>query len=176
MVRLLFDCYLAAHLLGCNLGYTHSNCILSNRANVMHKVHAKQTFNVPVSQLFDYLSVHSNLDILFAPVKSTLLRAGTASTYGVGSVRRMVGPFGTFEETTTVSEPYTRIEYKITQGSPLKHHHGTMIFTGDATQCTLDYTIVFAGKLPLIGYIIQTALQKSVSAGLARLAANNLQG
>jgi hypothetical protein len=142
----------------------------------MYQVVAKQTFNVPVSQLFDYLSMHENLDILFAPVKSTLLRAGAASTYGVGSVRRMVGPFGTFEETTTVSEPYTRIEYKITRGSPLKQHHGTMVFSGDDTQCTLDYTIVFAGKLPLVGYIVQAALQKSVSQGLARLAASNLQG
>jgi hypothetical protein len=139
------------------------------------KVYVKQKFNVSVERLFEYLSIHENLDTILSPVKSKLFTKGIETPYGLGSVRQMKAPFGTFQETITACEANKRIEYKITQGSPLKNHHGIMIFSGDANQSKLEYTIVFEGKFPLVGYIVHKGLQKSVGKGLAILAATNLK-
>lgn len=138
-------------------------------------VYAKQQFNVSVEQLFNYLSIHENLDDLFKPIKSILLKDGIETPYGLGSIRHMKGPFGSFQETVTACEKNKRIEYKITQGTPLKNHHGIMLFSGDATQSMLEYTIVFEGKFPLVAAIVRNNLQKSVNKGLAMLAATNLK-
>lgn len=138
------------------------------------KVYVHQQFPVSVVRLFEFLSIHENLDVLFAPVKSKLLKNGVATPYGVGSVRQMQSPLGSFQETITVSEPHKRIEYKVTQGSPIKNHHGVMVFEGDAQRSSLDYTIFFEGKFPLIGAMVRIGLQRTVSQGLAKLAAAKL--
>ena len=49
-----------------------------------------------------------------------------------------------------------------------------MVFEGDAQRSSLDYTIVFEGKFPLIGTMVRIGLQRSVSQGLAKLAAAKL--
>ena len=46
----------------------------------VQKVYVRQAFDVSVAQLFDYLSVHENLDILFKPTTAKLLRNGVEST------------------------------------------------------------------------------------------------
>ena len=141
----------------------------------VQKVYVRQAFDVSVAQLFDYLSVHENLDILFKPTTAKLLRNGVESTYGLGSVRLVKSIVGSFEETITAYEKNQRIEYKITQGGPLKNHHGVMVFEGNEERSTIAYTIVFEGKLPLMGPIAKNGLQKSVRKGLALLAASNLK-
>lgn len=134
------------------------------------RVSITQTFPFSVSKLFDHLGEHENLAALFFPARVSRLRDGNSERNGVGSVRRLrIPPGPPFEETVTVFVPNQRIEYKITRGSPLKNHYGTMLFSGDDKSATLDYTIEFEGRLPGIGFIVKHLLTNSISRALRKL-------
>src|SRR5699024_3424456 len=113
----------------------------------MTRVDIKQQFSVPVEELYAFLSVHKNMESIFAPAKIKRIKEGSDSPEGLGSVRVLslqLAP--SFEETVTLNEPNQRIEYRITKGSPLKEHHGVMRFNSTESGSELHYTIDFAGK------------------------------
>ncbi len=135
------------------------------------KIAISHESKLPVEQLYATLAEHENLSTVFAPAKVTRVRDGDTSRNGVGSVRRLKMPVGSpFEETVTAAIENQLIEYRITKGSPLKNHQGVMRFSprpGGGSR--LDYTIVFEGKLPLIGPIVRNALDSAIRKGLAKL-------
>lgn len=134
------------------------------------RIEIVQEFPYPVSQLFAYLSVHENLEEIFAPAKIRSIKAGTEHPNGVGSVRELrilLAP--PFEETVTAFKENELIEYRITRGSPLKNHHGVMRFYPFGAGSRLHYTIEFEGKLPLVAQLIRLALEKSIRRGLKGL-------
>jgi uncharacterized protein YndB with AHSA1/START domain len=134
------------------------------------RVAVERAFPFPVEKLFEHLSEHENLAPLLG-ASITRVRDGDAERNGVGSVRRIrVGPGAPFEETVTVFEPNRRIEYRITRGSPLKNHHGCMVFSGDGDGSRLHYAIEFEGRFPLIAPLVRLILQRSIERGLSRLA------
>jgi len=95
----------------------------------MQRIEITKTFPFSVDKLFDFLSDHENLEVIFAPAKIKRVKPGIDSPNGVGSTRRMrilIAP--PFEETVTKVVPNELIEYKISKGSPLKNHKGTMRF------------------------------------------------
>ena len=49
------------------------------------RIEIVQEFTFPVSKLFAFLSVHENLEQIFAPVKIRTIRAGSDAPNGVGS-------------------------------------------------------------------------------------------
>jgi hypothetical protein len=53
-----------------------------------------------------------------------------------------------FVETVTAYWENELIEYRITQGSPLKNHLGAMRFRPTAKGSHMRYSIVFEGKYP----------------------------
>jgi hypothetical protein len=85
---------------------------------------------------------------------------------GVGSVRAFKMPT-LVEETIVKSEKGKRIEYKITKGTPLNHHYGTILFAdlGDG-RSSVDYTIEMGSKIPFVAAIIKVALQNGIGGGL----------
>lgn len=130
-----------------------------------------QDFSAPVQRVFAYLSEHENLVHIFSPVSIERLNDGKTDRNGVGSARKMRAFGGpAFVETVTAYEPDKLIEYRITQGSPLKNHHGIMRFESTPTGSRLHYTIEFEGKLPLVGPLICALLNRSIRKGLAGLA------
>ncbi len=134
------------------------------------KIEIVQDFTLPVEQLFAYLSEHENLATIFAPAKITRVRNGDSSRNGVGSVRSLrilLAP--SFEETVTVFQENQLIEYRITQGSPIKNHHGIMRFSPAGSGSRLHYTIEFEGKLPLVAEVVKPALERSIRQGLKAL-------
>jgi uncharacterized protein YndB with AHSA1/START domain len=137
----------------------------------MQRIEISKTFPFSVDKLFDFLSDHENLELIFAPAKIKRIKDGQDSPNGVGSTRKMqilIAP--PFEETVTKVVPKERIEYTITKGSPLKHHKGIMRFSEAANGGSqLDYTIEFEGKLPLIGPIIKAGLGQGIRRGLNKL-------
>ncbi len=136
----------------------------------VQRINIQQSFPFSVSKLFAHMSEHENLSALFAPAKVSRLRNGDHDRNGVGSVRKLrIPPGPPFEETVTVYEPDRRIEYRITRGSPLKNHYGTMLFSGDDSSAQLHYTIEFEGKLPGIAAVIRVLLEKSIRKGLSKL-------
>ena len=137
----------------------------------MQRIEISKTFPFSVDKLFDFLSDHENLEMIFAPAKIKRVKDGEGSPNGVGSTRRMrilVAP--PFEETVSRVEPNKLIEYKITKGSPLKNHKGVMRFSEAADGGSrLDYTIEFEGKLPLVGPIVKAGLDQGIRRGLNKL-------
>ena len=137
------------------------------------KLHIKQSFKAPVGTIFDVLSDHAQFgDIISANIKR-VADSDTDNINGLGSIRSIsIFPTPAFEETITAFEENKLIEYRITKGSPLKNHKGTMRFTqaGDVTK--LDYQIEFETKapIPFLGNVIKFGLEKALDKGLSQLA------
>jgi uncharacterized protein YndB with AHSA1/START domain len=138
----------------------------------MHTVVIDHDFKVPVDRLFAFLSEHENLAIVFAPMRIERLNDGTDGTRnGVGSARRL-SMFGAlpFVETNTKVVPNELIEYRITEGSPLNHHHGEMQFTSNPDGGShLHYEIELGSKVPGLAAGVKAALTNSVGRGLNKV-------
>ncbi len=134
------------------------------------RVHVTHTFSSEPAVVFAKLSEHENLGPVFG-AKITRVRDGETSRNGVGSTRRLkIGPLPAFEETTTMSEPDTSIEYKITKGGPLRGHWGRQQLAPTADGGTLlDYTIGFDAPVPGMASLVGKILTRTISKGLPKL-------
>ncbi len=136
-------------------------------------IHMQQTFNAPVGTVFDILSDHVQFgDIINANIRR-VVDSSSDHVNGLGSVRRItLVPTQSFEETITGFEPNSLIEYRITKGSPLKNHKGTMRFSEQNGRTHLDYQIEFESKLPIPFFApgLKFALEKTITGGLRKLA------
>ncbi len=138
----------------------------------MQTLHFQQDFAAPPEKVFAHLAEHENLNTIFAPMKVERVSDGDSERNGVGTVRRL-SLFGAlpFEETTTGVVPNERIEYRITKGSPLRHHFGVMRFEPLPDGGThLDYTITFDAAVPGVAQLVGVILKRSVTDGLAKSA------
>ena len=132
-----------------------------------HYIHVTHDFAKPVGPVFEHLAEHENLGDLFGASISRL-EDGRGHRNGVGSRRELrVGPLPPFEETITEFEPNQRIEYRITKGSPLRGHVGTMRFSerpGGGTH--LDYRIRLSSPFPALALIVKRAVTRSLDQNL----------
>ena len=127
-------------------------------------LHVEYDFTKPPERVFAHLAEHENLEPLFG-AKITRLTDGTdGERNGAGSSRSMkIGPLPPFVETVTEVVPDSRIVYRITKGSPLKDHVGTMVFTPTAAGGThLAYDIHLDSQLPLVAKIVNASLKRSI--------------
>jgi len=133
-----------------------------------HWVQVQRDLSAPVEEVFAHLAEHENLAALFG-AKVKRLDDGDTERNGVGSRRELkVGPTPAFEETVTQYVPNELIEYKITKGSPLDGHVGTMKFSPTSSGGThFDYRIRIASKIPLLAPVVARQLTKDVEKGLA---------
>ncbi len=134
------------------------------------RVHVTHTYTSDPATVFEKLSEHENLGPVFG-AKITRVKDGDTSRNGIGSTRALkIGPLPAFHETTTVSEPHTLIEYKITKGSPLRGHWGRQILTPTTDGGTLlDYTIGFDMAVPGAAAVVGKVLSANISKGLGKL-------
>jgi uncharacterized protein YndB with AHSA1/START domain len=134
-----------------------------------HHVHIEHDFAKPPERIFAHLAEHENLADVFG-AKITRLRDGDGGERnGVGSVRRLqIGPLPPFEETVTEFVVPQRIVYRITKGSPLRGHVGTMTFAATPAGGTrFDYDIRIASPVPGIAPLVTASLTRSISRSLA---------
>lgn len=88
----------------------------------------------------------------------------------VGSVRQIrVGPMA-FEETHTVCDRPRQIQYRVTRGSPIKNHLGTINFIEEGGDTRIDYTIEFDPKIPGTGCLIARSLKRDWARGIGPVA------
>jgi len=125
-------------------------------------------FDLPPEQVFAYFAEHDNLGSVLA-AEVTRLNGGTdGDPNGVGSVRRVnpPGPVPAFEETVTEFVPNEKIEYRVTKGTPLNHHIGTVTFTpaGDGTH--MEWKIEIGTALPGLDFVIAKVLVRNIGRGL----------
>lgn len=133
-----------------------------------YHVRVERAFAVPVERLFAHLSEHENMRPLFAPARVTRLCDGADSRNGVGSARRVSpGPMPSFIETVTQFRANEFVEYRITSGSPLRHHIGTMRFRRlGPDRSSVRFDIAFAGRLPGAGPLFRFILNRGIARGL----------
>lgn len=136
----------------------------------LQTIHVVQAFNAPVSEIFSTISDHEKFGkILGAEV--TRVKDGEGALNGLGSVRELkIGPLPSFQETITGFVDNQFIEYKITQGSPIKNHIGKIRFSEAQGLTTVDYTIKLESKIPFTSALIKTALGSGIRKGLKKYA------
>src|SRR6478672_5751427 len=112
-------------------------------------VHVTHDFGAPVERVFAYLAEHENLEALFG-TRIERVRDGDTERNGVGSCRRLsFNGLLPFEETVTEVVPNARIVYRITKGTPMRGHRGTMDFApAGAGGTRLDYRIQLGSAVP----------------------------
>jgi uncharacterized protein YndB with AHSA1/START domain len=132
-----------------------------------HHIHVEHRFAKGPHAIFAHLAEHENLAEVFG-AKITRVRDGDGGERnGVGSVRKLqIGPLPPFEETVTEFVPGKRIVYRITKGSPLRGHIGTMTFApaGDGTSFVYDIRIAspIPGLAPLVTAVLKRSIVKSL--------------
>jgi uncharacterized protein YndB with AHSA1/START domain len=132
-----------------------------------HHVQIERDFAKPRERIFAHLAEHENLAEVFG-AKVTRLRDGDGERNGVGSVRKLqIGPLPPFEETVTEFVVPERVVYRITKGSPLRGHIGTMEFAATPDGGTrFVYDIRIASPIPGLAPIVCAALTRSISQSL----------
>jgi uncharacterized protein YndB with AHSA1/START domain len=132
----------------------------------MQRIEIDQDFASPVDRVYAYLAEHENLASVFG-LRMARVRDGDTSRNGAGSVRQLrIGILPPFEETVTDAVPNERIDYRITKGSPLRGHHGSMVFSSTPTGSHLHYVIEFSAVLPGLDRGIKAVLERRMRAGL----------
>ncbi len=136
-----------------------------------HHVRIEHDFAKPPERIFAHLSEHENLAAVFGAKVTRLRDGGDGERNGVGSARRLqIGVLAPFEETVTEFAPSTRIVYRITKGSPLRGHVGTMEFAPSAGGGTrFSYDIRLASRIPGLALLVRAALTRSITQALPKV-------
>jgi uncharacterized protein YndB with AHSA1/START domain len=131
-------------------------------------VHVEHEFSKSPERIFAHLAEHENLAEMFGS-KVKRLRDGKVERNGVGSVRQLkVGPMPPFEETVNEFEVPRLIVYRITKGSLLRGHVGTMRFEPTASGGTrFVYDIRIASAIPGVAPLVTASLTRSIKRSLA---------
>jgi hypothetical protein len=133
----------------------------------MQRIEIDQDFVLPVDRVYAYLAEHENLAPLFG-LKVARIRDGDTERNGTGSVRQLrIAFLPPFEETITNAVRNERIDYRITKGSPLRDHSGSMVFSPSGTGSRLHYVIEFGAVVPGLDRVIKAGLERNVRKGLA---------
>lgn len=128
------------------------------------------TFAAPIDAVFSELSDHARFGQICG-ITIQRVKEGAESPNGLGSVRKLsIGPLPSFEETITGFENNRSIEYKITKGSPIKNHVGTLRFEKTKSGCELFYDIKLESKIPFTTGIIKAGLKDGISKGIEKYA------
>ena len=141
-----------------------------------HTAIIRRSFNAPMAEVFALFASHERFAAaLTGPIGVKLkavrrIQTGEDGADGVGSVRRIgFGPTA-FEETIVASQAPKRLEYAITKGSPLRNHHGVIVFSATATGGTaVDYRISFEPMIPGTGSFLRALLEGMIGKGMKRM-------
>jgi uncharacterized protein YndB with AHSA1/START domain len=131
-------------------------------------VHVTHDFNKPPERVFAYLAEHEHLAEVFGANVVRLHDGEGGERNGVGSRRQLkMGLLAPFEETVTEFDPPRRIVYRITKGSPLRGHVGTMTFLPTPAGTHFVYDIRLASPIPGLAPVVRALLTRSITRSLA---------
>jgi len=137
-------------------------------------IEIRQTFHAPVEKVFPVLTDHKSFGDLMETNFERVVDSPDENKNGVGSVRRIKSfPVPAFEETVVTFVTNELMEYVVSKGSPIKNHRGRMVFSSDAHETRLFYTIDFEPKLPFffLGFLLKRAIEKPIRRAIQRFAA-----
>lgn len=133
-----------------------------------YRIEIREVVDLPVGLAFERLADHNRLGaILGLPCRRT--RDGDTEVNGVGSVRTLGFWPLDFDETVTACDPGQRIDYRITRGSPLRNHRGSVRFAPAGRGTEVNWSIHYQMRLPLIGAVLKQVLSVGIRRGLRKL-------
>lgn len=136
------------------------------------KLHFLQDYAVPAYNVFSFFSDHNRLSEIYPAIMRRITDSNDPrNANGLGSSRIVIAFPTVFQETISKYVESSLIEYKITFGSPLKNHVGTMQFIDlENGKSRLDYTIEFEPLIPKTGFLLKNLLEKQVGEAIRELA------
>lgn len=137
----------------------------------MQRMRFVKDFNLPPERVFEYFAEHENLGETLGAKVTRLGDGADGNRNGVGSCRRLKppGPVPAFEETVTTYQPNDLIEYEVTKGTPLNHHHGEIHFTPTEAGTHVEWKIEIGTALPGLDFVISRVLIRNIGSGLDRM-------
>ena len=136
----------------------------------MQRLVFDRDYSLAPERVFAYLSEHENLSAVFGAKVRRLRDGRDGERNGVDSARELrIGPLPPFVETVVDFVPNEFIRYRITKGSPLRDHEGTIRLAPLRDGTHLHYEIVFGAILPGLDAVIAPGLRRNVSRGLDRI-------
>jgi uncharacterized protein YndB with AHSA1/START domain len=130
-------------------------------------VHVEYDFEKPPDRVFAHFAEHENLAEVFGARVNRLGEGEDGERNGVGSRRQLrIGPLPPFEETVTEFLPPEKIVYRVTKGSPLRGHIGTMTFVPKDGGTRFMYDIRIASPIPGLAPIVRAMLTRSIVSSL----------
>lgn len=139
----------------------------------MHRIHIIQYFPQPLEQVFGELTDHARFGQIIGADITRILDAKGDDPNGIGSVRRIrQAGVPAFEETVVAWQRNKLMHYRVSKGSPIKHHIGKLTFSEHDGRVRLDYSIEFVPRvaLPGWGWLLKKLIQRPIEQGLARYA------
>jgi len=138
----------------------------------IHTVKLYQEFNAPIEVVWSAFNDPTTLSKIMGQKMIRIVDSTDPENInGINSTKRIEAPIMPFEETIRKSIKPTLIEYQISKGTPLAHHYGTMIFKSLSNdKSALDYTIEIGSKIPFLGGIVKSVLEKGIGSGLKNYA------
>ena len=138
----------------------------------IHEINMYQEFEAPVDIIWEAFNDHVSFGKMMGLKFERIADSKDAGNLnGKGSVRLIKTPLLSFEETITRSEKPKLIEYRISKGTPLNHHYGTMEFKSlPGGKTALSYNIAIGSKIPLLAALVKAGLQSNMQAGLKKYA------
>jgi len=135
----------------------------------IHEIKVYQEFDAAIEQTWEAFNDHANFGKMLGQKITRIVDSSDPQNInGLGSVRLIGLPIGSFEETIVRSEKPDVIEYKITRGTPLHYHHGRIQFTAlPGGRSAVNYSIDLGSKYPLIGVVLKGVLAKGIGGALA---------
>ena len=137
----------------------------------MQKMRFDKDFDLPPEQVFAYFAEHENLGGVLGAKVTRLSDGRDGERNGVGSSRKLKppGPVPAFEETVTAFSPNELIEYRVTKGTPLNHHLGTVRFTPNGTGTHMEWKIEIGAEVPGLDFLISKFLIRNIGGGLDKV-------
>lgn len=134
----------------------------------IHEIKVYQEFDAPVEQVWEAFNDHASFGKMMSmKVERVVDSPDPNNINGLGSTRSIKLPLAPFEETIVKSEKPGLIEYRISKGTPLNYHYGSMQFKSlSEGRSAIDYSIKLGSNIPLLGAIIKGALQNGIEGGL----------
>jgi uncharacterized protein YndB with AHSA1/START domain len=136
----------------------------------MRRIEVERVFPHPAERVFRRYVDHVGWRDWAGVGRVYLTRDGSPDVNGTGAVRAFTLSPGLREEVTAF-EPPSRMEYKVVQGVPLRHHHAEVIFTPEGSGTKLTWRVTFDAAIPGLGWVMERGLAvifRRMLAGLAR--------
>lgn len=137
----------------------------------MQRMRFEKDFALPPETVFAFFAEHENLGGVLGAEVTRIAEGTEGDPNGVGSVRLLnpPGPVPSFEETVTRFVPNELIEYKVTKGTPLNHHLGTVRFEPTDTGTHMEWKIEIGAALPGLDFVIAKVLVRNIGGGLDKV-------